>query len=177
MKRLIPFVLAMFPVLSAARSGQYDNTPITSFDLSRYLGTWYEIARFDHSFERGMSNVMAEYLLRDDGKIDVFNSGWKAGNYKVAEGKAKQPDPVKNPARLKVSFFLFFYSEYNVLMLDENYQIALVGSKGKDYLWILSRTPFVEDAVLGPVLEEAERRGYDTSGLIWVDQAMNIATL
>ena len=91
MKRLIPFVLAMFPVLSAARSGQYDNTPITSFDLSRYLGTWYEIARFDHSFERGMSGVTAEYLLRDDGKVDVINSGWKNGEFKVANGKARQP--------------------------------------------------------------------------------------
>ena len=145
--------------------------------MSRYLGTWYEVARFDHSFERGMQNVSAEYVLRDDGMIAVFNSGWKDGKYKVAEGKAKQPDPTGDPAALKVSFFLFFFSDYDVLMLDDNYQIALVGSKGKDYLWILSRTPFVEDAVLGPVLEEAERRGYDTSGLIWVDQAMNIATL
>lgn len=179
MKSLIPLALSMImvPGLLLAQPVHVDNSTVSMFNLKRYLGTWYEIARFDHSFERGMSNVMAEYLLRDDGKIDVLNSGWKAGNYKVAEGKAKQPDPVKNPARLKVSFFLFFYSEYNVLMLDENYQIALVGSKGKDYLWILSRTPFVEDAVLGPVLEEAERRGYDTSGLIWVDQAMNIATL
>ena len=79
MKRLIPFVLAMFPALCAARGGQHDSSPIRTFDLSRYLGTWYEIARFDHSFERGMQNVTAEYLLRDDGKIDVINSGWKDG--------------------------------------------------------------------------------------------------
>ena len=113
MKSLIPLALSMImvPGLLLAQPVQVDNSTVSMFNLKRYLGTWYEIARFDHSFERGMSNVMAEYLLRDDGKIDVLNSGWKAGNYKVAEGKAKQPDPVKNPARLKVSFFLFFYSE------------------------------------------------------------------
>ena len=102
MKRLISLALAAFslPWLSMAQDTQYNNSPISDFNLGRYLGTWYEIARFDHSFERGMDNVMAEYLLRDDGKIDVFNSGWKNGEYKVTEGKAKQPDPLKDPAHL-----------------------------------------------------------------------------
>ena len=174
MKRLIPFVLAMFPVLSAARSGQYDNTPITSFDLSRYLGTWYEIARFDHSFERGMSGVTAEYLLRDDGKVDVINSGWKDGDYKVANVRARQPEPKKDPAHLEVSFFLFFYSDYNILMLDDLYQAALVGSGSSDYLWILSRTPQISNVVKEALVAEAGRRGYDTSKLIWVDQNRNM---
>ena len=137
MKRLIPIVLALFPALSSAQDGQFDNSPVASFDLSKYLGTWYELARFDHSFERGMDNVTAEYYLRDDGKVDVFNSGWKNGVFKTANGKAKQPDPKTDPAHLRVSFFLFFYSDYNVLMLDDNYQVALVGSKSPDYLWIL----------------------------------------
>ena len=175
MKRLIPLALAMFPVLSAAQTVQYDNSPVSSFDLSRYLGVWFEIARFDHSFERGLDNVTAEYLLRDDGKIDVINSGWKDGKYQVAEGKAKQPEPLDDPAHLKVSFFLFFYSDYNVMMLDDNYQIALVGSKSPGYLWILSRTPAVSTDVLDAVLKEASDRGYDTSRLIWVDQDINTA--
>lgn len=170
MKRLIPLALAMFPVLSAAQTVQYDNSPVSSFDLSRYLGTWYEIARFDHSFERGLENVTAEYLLRDDGKIDVINSGWKNGRYKVAKGKARQETPLSDPAHLEVSFFLWFYSDYNVMMLDDNYQVALVGSASPGYLWILSRTPRLSDNVLGRVLEEADRRGYDTSALIWVNQ-------
>ena len=174
MKRLIPFVLAMFPALCAARDGQLDNSPIRSFDLSKYLGTWYEIARFDHSFERGMQNVTAEYLLRDDGKIDVINSGWKNGAVKTAGGKARQPDPEKNPAHLEVSFFLFFYSDYNILMVDDLYQVALVGSKSKDYLWILSRTPQISGIVKDALVSEARRRGYDTSGLIWVDQSRNL---
>ena len=177
MKRLISLALAALslPMLSAAQDVQYDNSPVSQFDLSKYLGTWYEIARFDHSFERGMENVTAEYLLRDDGKIDVVNSGWKDGKYKVADGKAKQPDPLSDPAHLEVSFFLFFYSDYNVMMIDDDYQIALVGSKSPKYLWILSRTPYVTDSVMDLVLEEASSRGYDINNLIWVDQSANAA--
>jgi len=175
MKRLISLALAALslPMLSAAQNVQYDNSPVSQFDLSKYLGTWYEIARFDHSFERGMDNVIAEYLLRDDGKIDVVNSGWKNGKFKVADGKAKQPDPLSDPAHLEVSFFLFFYSDYNVMMIDDDYQIALVGSKSPKYLWILSRTPYVTDSVMDLVLEEASSRGYDINNLIWVDQSAN----
>lgn len=147
--------------------------PLSDFELSRYLGTWYEIARYDHIFERGMDNVTAEYLLGDDGKIDVINSGWKNGKYKVVNGKARQPDPQNDPAHLEVSFFLFFYSDYNIMMIDEDYQVALVGSKSSKYLWILARTPEINDDTLGILLEEAERRGYDTGDLIWVDQSMN----
>ena len=174
MKRLIQIALAamLLPVLSSAQE-PYDNSTISRFDLSRYLGTGYELARFDHSFERGMDNVTAEYYLRDDGKVDVINSGWKEGRFKVADGKAKQPDPLADPAHLKVSFFMFFYNDYNIMMLDDNYQVALVGSKSPDYLWILSRKPVQPDAVLSILVEEAESRGYDTSKLIWVDQTMN----
>lgn len=179
MKRLIYLALALFsiPMLSAAQEEQYNNTPISAFDLTRYLGTWYEVARLDHSFERDMDNVMAEYILRDDGMIDVINSGWKDGKYKVADGKAKQPDPAEDPAHLEVSFFLFFYSDYNVMMIDDNYQVALVGSGNPKYLWILSRTPVVSDKVLDLVLEEASGRGYDIDNLIWVDQSANIEAI
>lgn len=178
MKSLIPLALAtiLFPGLIAAQDKSFDNSPVPSLDLYRYLGVWYEIARFDHSFERDMDNVTAEYLLRDDGKIDVINSGWKNGKYKVADGKARQPEPKTDPAHLEVSFFLFFYSDYNVMMLDKDYQVALVGSGSPKYLWILSRTPAVSTEVLKAVLKEAEDRGYDTSELIWVDQDRNKAT-
>lgn len=176
MKRLIfiTMALSLFSFLSSAQDTEYDNSVIDDFDLSRYLGTWYEIARFDHSFERGLDNVTAEYLLRNDGMVDVINSGWKDGKFEVANGKAKQPDPLTDPAHLKVSFFLFFYSDYNVMMLDDSYQVSLVGSKSPKYLWILSRTPELSDSVLDAVLEEAESRGYDTGKLIWVDQSMNL---
>lgn len=176
MKRMISLALAamMLPFIPSAQDPEFDNSTIADFDLLKYLGTWYEIARYDHSFERGMDNVVAEYLLREDGKVDVLNSGWKDGKYKVAEGKAKQPDPLTDPAHLEVSFFLFFYSDYNVMMLDDDYQIALVGSKSPKYLWILSRTPVVDDKVMDLVLEEASERGYDIDNLIWVDQSMNL---
>lgn len=176
MKRLIIITMAfsLFSIFSSAQDTEFDNSVIDDFDLSKYLGTWYEIARFDHSFERGLDNVTAEYLLRDDGMVDVINSGWKDGKFEVANGKAKQPDPLTDPAHLKVSFFLFFYSDYNVMMLDDSYQVSLVGSKSPKYLWILSRTPELSDSVLDAVLEEAESRGYDTGKLIWVDQSMNL---
>ena len=111
MKSLITLTLAalLLPGLLIAQSRHIDTKVIPDFNLSKYLGTWYEIARFDHSFERNMDNVIAEYVLRPDGKVDVVNSGWRNGLYKVANGKAKQPDPVKSPAHLMVSFFLFFY--------------------------------------------------------------------
>lgn len=172
MKSLIPLAIAVFllPGLVRAQERVFDNSPVSSLDLSRYLGTWYEIARFDHSFERGMDNVTAEYILLEDGRIKVINSGWRNGKYNVTEGKARWPEPLSNPAHLEVSFFLFFYSDYNVLMIDEDYQVALVGSGSPKYLWILSRTPSVSDEMLDSVLEDAERRGYDTSRLIWVEQ-------
>lgn len=176
MKSLIPMVMAavLFPGLLCAQSGAYNNTPVSEFDIMNYLGKWYEIARFDHSFERGMQNVVAEYSLRDDGKIEVINSGWKDGKFKYAEGKAKQPDKESDPAHLRVSFFMFFYSDYNILMIDDDYSVALVGSKSPDYLWILSRTPRLNQEVISILLEEAQSRGYDISKLIWVDQKMNL---
>ena len=177
MKTLISLTLAalLLPGLLIAQTRRIDTKVIPDFDLPKYLGTWYEIARFDHNFERNMDNVIAEYVLRPDGKVDVINSGWRNGLYKEANGKAKQPDPVTSPAHLMVSFFLFFYSDYNILMLDDDYQVSLVGSSSPDYLWILSRTPYIEDdQLLNSIIMEAQRRGYDTSKLIWVDQDINI---
>lgn len=160
------------PVIGCTKD--YDNSTVGEFDIDRYLGTWYEVARYDHSFERGMDNTMAEYILQDDGTVAVINTGWKNGKYEVAVGKAKYPEPYDNPGALRVSFFLFFYSDYNIMMVDENYQISLVGSKSDNYLWILSRTPEPDPDLLAIFLEEAEERGYNTSKLIWVDQGRNM---
>lgn len=177
MKTLVLMGLAACMLPLASCSKDFDNSTVDEFDLSRYLGEWYEIARYNHSFERGMDNTMAEYILQDDGKVVVLNTGWKDGRFKVAEGKAKYKDPEGNPGALKVSFFLFFYSEYNIMMVDEDYQMSLVGSKAEKYLWILSRTPVPGPDLLEVFLAEAESRGYDTSKLIWVDQSRNIAAL
>ena len=155
---LVATLLAGVLPLMACTKDDFDNSTVSEFDLSRYLGVWYEIARFDHSFERGMDNAMAQYILQDDGTVVVLNTGWKEGQFKIAEGKAKYPDPEKKPGALKVSFFMFFYSEYNVMMVDEDYTISLVGSKTDNYLWILSRTPVPDPDLLQAVLDEAQAR-------------------
>jgi lipocalin len=174
MKSMIMAAILAGYVPLVACTKDFDNSTVKEFDLSRYLGVWYEIARYDHSFERGLDNTMAQYILQEDGKVVVLNTGWKDGKFKLAEGKAKYPDPTGEPGALRVSFFWFFYSDYNVMMVDENYQISLVGSKAQKYLWILSRTPVPDPDLLAMVLDEAQRRGYDTSELIWVDQSRNI---
>lgn len=142
-------------------------------DLHKYMGQWYEIARFNHSFERHLVGVKAMYSLLEDGRIRVVNSGYKNtfnGRFKEIKGKAKLPDP-NEPGKLKVSFFLWFYSDYFIMELDElHYKYALVGSKSDKFLWILSRTPSLPEKTLNYLLERARTRGYDTSQLIWVPQ-------
>ena len=144
-----------------------DNTPVSTLDLDRYLGSWYEIARFDHSFERGVEEAKAVYTLNRDGTIKVVNSGIKAGKPKTAVGKGKRTN---QPGIMRVSFFGPFYADYRVMMIDEDYSYALVGSGGAGYLWILSRTKNLPAAAKSAILAEATRRGYDTSKLIWVKQ-------
>ncbi|HYQ56546.1 MAG TPA: lipocalin family protein [Draconibacterium sp.] len=153
-----------------------DKTVVKELNLQRYLGTWYEIARYDHRFERGLVGVTANYSMRPDGKIKVVNSSYKKtldGEYTEAVGKAKIPDPENEPAKLKVSFFWFFYGDYYVLELDEDYQWAVIGSSSDNYLWILSRTPQLAPEVYNELLQGIEDRGYDISKLIKVKQKEN----
>lgn len=145
-----------------------DNSVITTpFDLGRFLGSWYEVARFDHRFERGMEQTNATYTFREDGKVDVLNVGMKDGELSEAKGIAKLTD---TPALFRVSFWGPFYSDYRIMLLDDDYQYALIGGGSDDYLWILSRTPQISDDVKSVILAEAQRRGYDTNKLIWVRQ-------
>ena len=162
------FLMALSAMLfTGCESAKLDNSTVKSVDLSRYLGSWYEIARFDHSFERGMEYAMAHYTMRDDGKIDVLNTGIKDGRAKDAKGIAKTTN---QQGLLRVSFFGPFFSDYRIMMLDAEYQYVLVGGGNQNYLWILSRTPQLEDSTKTLILAEAERRGYDTNKLIWVKQ-------
>lgn len=144
---------------------------VRKIDLSRYMGKWYEIARFENRFERNLTRVTAEYTLLSGNKIRVVNSGYLNGELNVSEGKAYVPDP-DTPGKLKVAFFLWFYSDYYILELDEvNYNYVLIGSSKNNYLWILSRTPQLPDDVKKMLLYKAERRGYDISRLLWVKQS------
>jgi apolipoprotein D and lipocalin family protein len=144
--------------------------PVKGFELDRYLGTWYEIARLDHPFERGLENITATYELRGDGGVRVLNRGFdvSAGTWREAEGKAYfigSPDV----GRLKVSFFGPFYGSYNIMALDqEGYRWAMISGPDTDYLWILSRDPVLPEGVLDRLLALAADRGFDTGKLIYV---------
>jgi apolipoprotein D and lipocalin family protein len=144
--------------------------PVKDFSLERYLGQWYEIARLDHSFERGLSRVTATYNLRDDGGVQVINRGYSVARqaWKEAEGKAYFVED-KNTGYLKVSFFGPFYGSYIVFALDaENYQYAMVSGPDKSYLWILARNPSLDNAQLQKLIAQARQLGFDTDKLIFV---------
>ncbi len=146
-------------------------TPIAGFELERYLGTWYEIARLDHKFERGLQGVTATYAMNEDGTVKVSNSGvsTKTGKRDNAAGKAKFVG-ASDVAHLKVSFFGPFYGSYIVYELDqENYQHALVAGPDRSYMWILSRTPTMDAAKYEELLKVAKRNGFDTDALITVE--------
>jgi len=169
MKKIAAFLAALF----SGCVGMPENvTPVDNFRLDRYLGKWYEIARLDHSFERGLSRVTAEYTLRDDGGVKVLNRGYneEKKEWKDAEGKAYF---VERPDRgyLKVSFFGPFYGSYIIMELDkENYQYSLVCGPDKSYLWILSRTPELPQQIRTMLIAKASQLGFDTAKLINVNQ-------
>ena len=144
---------------------------IDGFELRRYLGKWYEIARLDHSFEMGLEKVSAEYSLRDDNGVKVINRGYDPvkNKWKEAVGKAYfTGDPGKG--ELKVSFFGPFYGAYNIIELDrENYAYALVCGPDRSYLWILARTPELDRRIIVRLVEKAASLGFDTGNLIYVN--------
>lgn len=145
---------------------------VSNVDLNRYMGTWYEIARFPHSFEKDLVGVTATYRIKDNGKVEVLNQGYKNtldGKLKKAKGFAKVPDP-NEPGRLKVYFFWPFGGDYLILDLDENYQWVLIGSNTRNYLWILSRTPQMPEAEYHRLVEKARLVGYDISRIELVEQ-------
>lgn len=146
--------------------------PVENFSVNRYLGQWYEVARLDHSFEKGLSRVTANYSLREDGGVRVLNRGYsqKKQQWKEAEGKAffvEKPDV----GHLKVSFFGPFYGSYVVFELDHRaYQYSLVCGPNKSYLWILAREPKIKPELKDTLMAKAAALGFDTSKLIFVDQ-------
>jgi apolipoprotein D and lipocalin family protein len=146
-------------------------TPVQNFDARRYLGTWYEVARLDHSFERGLERVSAEYQPREDGGIRVINRGVDAGSgeLKEAEGKAYFVND-EQEAYLKVSFFGPFYGSYVVFELDDDYQHAFVSGYNHNYLWLLARDPVVSPELKARFVSRSKELGFATDGLIWVDQ-------
>ena len=146
--------------------------PVTLFDINRYLGQWYEIARLDHSFERGMSDVSATYQLQEDGSVKVINRGYDTQRqaWKEAIGRALFIGD-SSTASLKVSFFGPFYGGYHVIALDQqNYRWSLVAGPDRDYLWILARDKTLPTEVREQLLSQARALGFATDKLIWVEQ-------
>ena len=166
--------LAVFfaAALLAACTSLPDGTEaVTGFELDRYLGTWYEIARLDHSFERGLSNVTATYSLRDDGGVTVVNRGFseEEGEWDEANGKAYFVDS-PDVGRLKVSFFGPFYGGYNVLELDKSgYEYALVAGPNRSYLWLLARDPDIDPAIVERLVASAKAMSFPVDELIYVE--------
>ncbi|WP_422244141.1 lipocalin family protein [Zwartia sp.] len=145
-------------------------TSVTPFDVNRYLGKWFEIARLDHSFERGLTDVSATYSLKPDASLEVINRGFntKKDEWKSATGRALFTGST-NQGSLKVSFFGPFYGGYHVLALDQtDYQWALVAGPDRDYLWILARTKELAPAIRDQLVAQAKKMGFATDKLIWV---------
>ncbi len=161
-------VLIMFGLLSCSTIPK-GVIAVKPFDKERYLGKWYEIARIDFKYERGLNNTTAEYALNNNGTIRVTNKGYntKNGEWKQAVGKAKFVYK-EDIAMLKVSFFGPFYSGYNVIALDPDYKYALVSGASFRYLWILSRETTIPDEIKNKYLKLAKDLGYNTSDLLWI---------
>lgn len=175
MKLLISQLAIMALLLAGCTSVPKGVTPVQDFELNKYLGTWYEIARFDHSFERGLNYVTAEYQLNDDGTVQVINRGKDrdTGEWEQAEGIAKFAGDT-DTGHLKVSFFGPFYASYVIAALDDDYQYSLVTGPNRDYLWILSRTPSLDHDVLNDLVKKARDLDYATNELIYVQQSLDI---
>ncbi|NMM38496.1 MAG: lipocalin [Glaciimonas sp.] len=162
--------------LSACSTAPPDGmTAVTPFDINRYVGKWYEIARLDHVFERGLSDVSATYRAQADGSVEVINRGYdnKKKKWSQADGRAVFTGDT-NRASLKVSFFGPFYGGYHVIALDQKeYRWAMIVGPNRDYLWILARDKQLSAEVRARLLRQAEQLGLNTQALIWVKQTRN----
>ena len=168
-KRLLLFI-SIF--ISSCVNIPENVSPVIGFDIDRYLGTWYEIARLDHSFERGLERVTAEYSYRDDGGIKVLNRGFDPAKnrWKETIGKAYFVGD-SNLGRLKVSFWGPFYGAYNIIDLDKkNYSYSLVCGPNKSYLWILAREPHMEESLKSELIKKAKALGFATDKMIYVSR-------
>ncbi len=167
---MLRLLLILLLLLSGGCSKSYPNlNTVDNVELQKYLGTWYEIARYEHVFEKGCRDVSATYSMKEDGDIKVLNRCMKEdGTLTEAIGVAYPVD--EDNSKLKVSFFRPFYGDYWILMLDTDYSYAVVGEPSREYLWILSRTPKLSHEVLDTILTKLPAFGYATGPLIWTPQ-------
>ncbi|WP_228611518.1 lipocalin family protein [Alkalimonas sp.] len=170
--RLMHFLLVAL-LLSGCSGTPNTVQPVTPFELASYLGDWHEIARLDHRFERGLTEVTASYSLRDDGGVRVLNRGYHANRdeWREAEGRAYFVDD-SNTGKLKVSFFGPFFASYNIAKLEPDYSMALVVGHNLNYAWILARSPKPDRQLCQAYLQKARDIGVDTEALIWLSDCV-----
>lgn len=166
LKSLLPFSLLF--ILGCSTTHPSLST-VERVDLDKYMGTWYEIARYEHRFEKGCSDVSATYTKREDGKIDVLNRCMKEEGLSEANGVAYAVNDTNS--QLKVTFFWPFYGDYWVMMLDEDYTYAVIGDPSREYLWILSRSKTLDPQIKKKILEKLPSLGYEIEPLIWTKQS------
>ncbi len=163
---ILSIIPMFFTLMWGGVQSTIDTSTVNDLDIDRYLGEWYEVARYDNRFERELVWVTANYSMRDNSTIRVINRGFNPNNdeWKQSEGRAKM---TSEGGRLRVSFFLWFYSDYNVMEIADDYSWALVGSSSPDLLWILARERQLPPETMEHILTLARQRGYDTSLLIY----------
>lgn len=167
MRNILLSALAL--LFTACSSSKPELPTVGHVEIDKYLGTWYEIARYEHSFEVGCSDVSATYSLKENGDIRVLNNCTKEdGKRSEAKGSAYATDETNS--KLKVSFFWPFYGDYWVLMLDENYTYAVIGEPSRKYFWILSRSKILDESVKDKILSKMPELGYEKKELIWTKQ-------
>lgn len=165
MKNLTTTIILLLMTISCNRN-KLISKPVQNFDINKYLGTWYEIARTDNKFEKGCTNVSAEYTMRSDNGIQVINKCNVDGDSRLATGRGYFTN-AKNIGSLKVTFFWPFYGNYNIIYIDKNYQYALVDGGSLDYLWILSKTKTIPQEQKSQMLNIAKENGFNVDNLIY----------
>lgn len=166
-KLLRTLSLSLLSILGISCASDSAVQTAKNVDIKRYMGTWYEIARYENSFQKGLKNSRAQYTLNEDGTVSVVNSGEDAsGKRTSAKGRAYAPNK-GDFSKLRVSFFWPFYGDYYILEIDEGYTWVLVGGRDKSYLWILARTPALPQSTVSKILRIAEARGYDAGKLVF----------
>ena len=162
--------ICMVLLFTACSSKNPPLQTVQKVDINRYLGTWYEIARYEHFFEKDCKNVSANYSMLDEQTIKVVNrcTNMLTNEKKEAIGRAYATDDTNS--KLKVSFFRPFYGDYWVMILDENYDYVVVGTPSREYLWILARKPILDEKIKNEILQKLPNLGFDASKLIWTIQ-------
>lgn len=162
-------VLFIF-ILNGCATKNQDLATVQKVDLEKYLGTWYEIARFEHFFEKDCKNVTANYSMLDEKTIKVINKCTKINTNESKEALGRAYSVDESNSKLKVSFFRPFWGDYWVLMLDKDYEYAVVGTPSREYLWILARNSTLDEKIKNDILQKLPTLGFDTKKLIWTIQ-------